>query len=1116
MLPLEQPLSLGERSAKPLRMEGRTVKARRLGSVAIAGAAFVLLAAQRLIAAGPAGDPEPRPVCQRLPDPMPDLVAMVRAERPVAVAGEYAGRDKARSEELRAIQRRRSEGDRGEAMRLYGIFAEKCRGTPEAAEALFAVACWRIPRYEARSSTPTDLAPIGEIAVRLAEENPDHHLTVRTLDMYLSESLKAMGLAYLRLYQGLYWSGKTELASAPYVPSSEEWRRTFRCAAILAGRYPDDVRGPKCLLGVAEALASSPRAEAAATDLYRLVSEWPDAWDLRFRAYKALHDQAIDRGEVAWAREMALKAATTCAGRTSSLRRGRPTDGAPESKLDTPWQQMLDEGIPSEGKVLLRKPDWAEGTRLVFRVSEHKRRRSPNEWRAVRSAAPGEQKGPVAYLLRRGPGDAFVAVASADSVPRERAVPSDHRGRRPYLAFLGRPDTVCVHDTSLLFLPKFPVREGVDIFPCDGVALARQEAQADGDRVVVKILAGHKTVWRQTWSADEPWWDEAEVTYEVFDYDGPWGPGPYDVDPGWGMGTYLRRITRTTETDGLALPSALELERLACEKIHPLSVRPQLRPAILSQLPKLFTGEELERLQAWWQGKPDPIVSKKADVEREELRVVESLLAAGDGSGALAKLDARKVWPARHDLALLLRARALLALSKPREAAEILRWTPRRGPVACAEARLLELRAWEACGEHLLALAAAHGLFRDHAGSTEAKAAGTAVGRLRRHAGDLREARRRDPYFGFCLRSLWYPKTGHLKPSGIRVDRTDGVAALAVWDFNWWRWRISPDGDELDPPEIVNTPRPDRGRWRNDPGRAEICREGGVVFAKEGDRLIAEDAHGKELWRYTVVSRPPGDMRRLQMGLPRLTDPTALRRPGGRRIVCGVGHRTVSIGMGVYYSPVSGGLLAIDLAGKLVYQKEVGYCEALTIVSRGERNPMAIGMFLERDTSAKRWEFRGEWFVAAFDALTGRELWRSALSCEEKQYRQWRHTKPLLLLSGNADSRRIVVSLGGITLLDLEGHKIGAKEGVEVQQIADLDRDGTEEIIGCRRRYSYDSAGRLYILDLDGDTRWESPPGRWSVCCIEDLDGDGWKELLTIRKSDPDAVAIFGRPRNAP
>ena len=1099
----------------------KTPRARALAFGAVAS--VILVAGLLLLGEDPDGtasrEPSPSPDTgagspshlRHLPDPVPDLVAMIKAERPVAIAGTSAGRDKARSGVLRAIRQRQSQGDRREAMRLYRVLAGKYRGTPEAAEALFAVVRWRVPRHAGRSAAPADLAPIGEVALRLAEENPDHHLTVRTLDMYLSESLKAMGLEYLHSSRGLYWSGKAKLASVPYAPSSEEWQRIFRCAAILSGRHPGDERGPKCLLGVAGALTPSPRAKATVTGLYRLVSEWPDAWDLRFRAYKALHDQAMDRGEVVRAGEIALRAATACAGRTSPLLRRQPTDAAPGSRPDTPWQKTLAEGVPSDGRILLRRPKWTEGARLVFRVSELKRQGSSDEWHPERSTSQGGRRDLVAYLLRRGPGDVFVAVASAGSIPRGSVHPFHHRGNRLYLPLLGRPDTVCVHGTSLLFLPRFPVREGVGIFPCDGISLARQEARTVGDRVVVRILAGRKTVWRQTWAPDELWWDEAELEYESFEYQEAQIPGLYDVDPGWGLGTHVRRIRRTTETDGQGLPSALELERMACERLHPLSVNAELRPAILSQLPKLFTGEKLARLQASWQGKPDPSMSRKADMEREEFRIVESLLAQRDASGALAKLDARKTWPTHHDLALLLRAKALLVLGKPREGAEILRWTPRRGPVACAEAHLLESRAWEECGEHGRALSAVHGLLRDHVGSTEAAAARTTMRRLNRHEGRLNEARERDPYFEFCLRSLWHPRTGHGEPYGVRVDRSDGAAVLSVWDHNRRRWRISPDGQELDPPEIVNSPRPGQRRWGHASARIEICRKGEAVYVREADRLVAEDPDGKEIWRHTVVSKFPDDVGQHSRGLPRLTDPTMIHCPGGDRIVCGIGHRTVMIGMGIYYRPLGGGLLVVDLAGKLVYQKEAGYCEALAAVSRKGRSPMVVGLFLKRDLSAKRRELKGEWFVAAFDAWTGEGLWKTTVLNREERYRQWRHAKPLLLLSGNTGSRRIAVSLGDLTLLDLEGYQVGAKEGVEAQEVADIDRDGIEEIIGCRRKSHYDRAGRLYILDPSGETRWESPPGRWSVCCIEDLDGDGWEELLALREYPCRAVAIFGK-----
>lgn len=1005
-----------------------------------------------------------------LPPPSSDIIAMLDAMTPIVVTRRQGPQPKAITKELETIRRRYEQGDRREALRLYADLADRYPGTPAAASALFEVAY------------ASSLERKGEIALRLANETPTHHLTVRALNMFLKESLRAMGVEF---HSSSTYSGPLE-ARPPVVvsvPGAEAGRRALPrldlvpyAAAVLAGRYPDDPRGPECLLGLAMVLALYPETSVTAIDLCKLLAAWPNAWDVQFLAHKKLHDDALKRGDLAAAQKQAEQAAMTCGGRTCVDHRRRSMPGAGDEP-ETPWQKMLANGIPSAGKVLLPAPTWEEGTCVTLAVE----RDDP-------LAADGE---PAICIAESLPTGLHLAVASG------RFWRAD---ARPELTLVGDPQVASAHGTSPLFLPKFPVREGAEIFPCRGIGLVRQDAQQENETVVVSILAGSGTVWRQTWLPGQPWWDEAGLRGEKLTYGGATLPRPYDSDPGWYMRKFILHIKRARGSASAS--AALDIERKALDALRPGWLDDRLRRAVTTRLPKLFTGEKLEQMQTKWRSDSQRPAQPSDSERTAELAAAASLLASDDPSGALKKLEARECWGTLQHEAMLLRAQALLGLANAREAAEILRCLPWEGSHDRAKALQLESRAWEECEVHVRALSAAEYLLASAPGAPEAAEAKRTVEQLAEHGDALRQAREANPCFDFRWRSGW-PQAGGAIPCETR-------------------------------PYLYG-----RVHNRSSANDVQFGRKNGLILAKEGDRLVAKSEGGTEVWRYTVApelpdapsdrasARPgsggpglsaqrPEAVRRDRLGLSHIADPHLVTGAHGDRVICGVGHRTVSIGMGLWYGPIGGGVLVIDLGGKRVYEKEVAYCEALAVVPGKGRSTMAVGLFLKPDRAGERWKSSGEWFVAGYDVKTGNELWWAPLLHREQHYRRWRQAPPLSVAASRDGSQSIVVSLGSVWTYSLRGERTGQIEGAEVDLIADFDSDGTDELVVCRRARAHDTGGELSIVNLKGNTLWQAPPGSWAACAVRDLDGDGWKELLASGRSPCYARAVFGRAPGSP
>ncbi len=991
---------------------------------------------------------------KNLPRPVPDIVAMIKAQKPVTVDKEIKAEDGPVKEEYETIRRRLRMGDRKEAARLFELLADKHPGTPVAAMALFEMARSPSDWYEEKRLKAAELETMGKAAMRLAEEYPAHPLTVRALHMYVTESLRNFRL----------------LRTAP---AEDDWQRVFRGASVLSGRYTHDPRGPECLLALAVVLQRSPEARPGAMEICRLVSQWPDTWDSRFYAYRLLHDDALERGDLSKARQIALKAARQCAGRV--FRRPWWAGHLYWGKRDAPWQEVAENGIPSEGKVLLEAPKWAGGKTLTFKTEG-----SRNDFCAV-------------YLLREAIDGLFAAVVS--SFYSTGPDPKKDLWRSDALVFLGSPEVHGPYPTKMAFLPRFPVREGVEIVPFDGIGLVRQEARMEDGKVAVRMLAGRKTVWQQTWRKGEPWWDKAKLEYESRSWGGSWCPGPYDVDPDWQMGMFRIEAERIEPPAELSLPSAEEVEKRAIKRIsrYAQSLDEDLATLIHRRLPDLFSGKELEQLQATWKRRIDWDKPRKGPTADEAVEAVKTLLAGNDAQAALKKLD--ELSHLIHgELFAELKAEALLANGDAQMAADILKWLPRRGPEASAKARLLEARAWRKCSNNELALLAALELLRDQPDSPEAAQAKAIADRLKpEHGEKLRKYLKDNPYMLFRLRSYW--PEGAVPIDQVHLKPSKEGGRILIWDGYCWRCCLTPDGAEVELPRGL---KPLKNREKDHHGTAsvEFARKGDTVYVREADRIAARNTKGKEIWRYQVAAKPNKELHwNDRMGLPYLANPHLIHCPEGDRIVCGVGQRTVFFGMGVSYSPVGGSLLALDLNGKKIWEKEAGHCEALTIVPRKDKAPVAVGLFA--GTTG---------ILAGFDTSTGETLWEEEFSHNEIRFRG-QETRLLFTAKFGKDSHRIIFSHNGdVRIMTSRGKKVAQLEGFQVEAVADFDSDGTDEILlSTGKRGDY--WGKPWIVDLNGKTLWRINTGSWRVCGAADLDNDGWLEIV----AEKGGIAVFGR-----
>jgi hypothetical protein len=344
------------------------------------------------------------------------------------------------------------------------------------------------------------------------------------------------------------------------------------------------------------------------------------------------------------------------------------------------------------------------------------------------------------------------------------------------------------------------------------------------------------------------------------------------------------------------------------------------------------------------------------------------------------------------------------------------------------------------------------------------------------------------------------------------VERQGQKTVLLVTDANRAECRLTLGGDVLDFKAGPGSgPRPRSDRYGT--GRFEIGRSGEATLVREADRILALGPDGQELWRYQVPAAEPAarGARRPQVGLPLLSSPHLVRWKDREFVVCGVGQRTVMIGMGIHYRPLGGGVLALNTDGTKLYQGHLGYCEEIVVVERRAAPPVAVGLFVRVTPGENRYRPDQQPFLVALAATTGRELWRAEFpKVKDRYYARRPDEEKLHVAGGGGVPVFVIVNGDDATLFGLDGKRAGEIDGVWVVAAVDLDSDGQPEVLGYRKKQRYRQCGRLVIASPDGRTLWTGPEGNWEYHGAVDLDGDGWLEVLAIRSDGPRTVAVFG------
>ncbi len=607
---------------------------------------------------------------RNLPMQVPDIVEMIRSEKPVQEAKAWPLKSPEVSARFETIRLRGMQRDFKEAIRLFQLFANQNRGNPDAAEALFEI-IESGSGFHWSKATAGDIALCGRTASRLAEEHPVYPRTGEALAMYVSKALEA-------------WK------SFEIEPEQEEWLQLFKAAAVLAGRYPTNPGAPICLFRIAEALYLVQEARDRAVDLLELVSKWGEAYDTRVCAYKALHDYAMEIRDSTRAQELAEEAAMECAGRTSCAYAGGLNEwGGDEGGLDAPWNRIRENGLSPHGKVLLETPDWNQERIFVFRTREEYRSKTEGGWVHAESAG---KKWDDRLIIATTPGvPACPWVGFANRVVSGWGEMS-REVTGGILSQLGNPPNACPSRQSTMFLPKFPVREGVEVFPCNRIGLVRQEAHAEDGRIVVRIDIDRDTSWTQVWRPGDAWWIEAKIEYEV--HEEPCQGRDYNPEDGvFGRSRYRRFVaTRLGELDREDPPDKANFLKSAVAGLGSWAVDGRLHLFVEKKARSLFSDIELARFLETWKPESEPDKHDIGKHEEAAIKEAESCLARGDFRNALAKTSEDLHWEHYLDEMRRAKAKAYFSLGMRRNALELLALLPTRGSLAEPGVRLEEVR----------------------------------------------------------------------------------------------------------------------------------------------------------------------------------------------------------------------------------------------------------------------------------------------------------------------------------------------------------------------------------------------------------------------------------------
>ena len=1109
--------------------------------------------------------PEQPPPAIGIPADLADIIALIEAEEPVPVGAVDADEEWAAYEALKPIRLRYWQGDRAEALRLYREYADKHPGTSAAAMALYATVLHDTGCVCEEPAVPA-MQQLEAAAAELVMRNPGHYLTRQLLYIIASGSSDSekrqrhglpntsigredwqRGVRHIALLVGRYpkepagWLLLSELASACH-ESPHGGNTAVRIYGYVAnhGVPPQRFDALRFLHDRSWDRGDTATAERFAAQ----AGEVPDARELYLAQEQRTRAEAEDEAGT---------------GGPGEFREAR----APPQ---TPWGRLRTVLFPPPGDVLLEAPDWKPGDSFHLRFSGRRRDVKTREWtsRPKQRKKPLMPRPPDVggvYLVAETATPGEFCVVVSDGLKKERLYPTpEGHGytvddlTHAYVERLPLPRQPPRWRIvrRLLAMPEFPVREGIEVCEHEGVAWIQEASSKAG---IVEVRFG---CWRHEWTPGEAWWDRME--YE--DSERMWGPWTALTDGGAAISVDVawERYVLAAERTSLPAdqPGLRNLERRALDcSWYPSEKVELLAPVVLERLPQLFSGEELRERREWWtqgrkpsggpQGGDDGdgtedtrSAARRGEVERaiaaaKKTAVEQSraLLAAGQPRRALTVLHrargevermARKLPCEDRPLArsaegLELEARAELALGRPMDAARTLRWAFEEERVEPnAELVLLLVRAWRACGRYELALNAARRFLETEPEDPERRRIETRISELETALAQ------RDPtdWRQWQQRFAWTPPGYHRWITGVRVE-TGVAGARIIVEVRARRkgfaWSIDANGAAQRLPDVPGRTGLDDDVGDGDWGQVsaeprEIGSRKGRGFFHVADRISARDSQGNEVWRYTVPNAAEGELsprwymypsRPGHRGFPIVVDPGLVQRGAAARIVFGVRQRTVFFGMGVGHEPAGGSVAALEMDGRLAYQRDLGYCEQLLLLPRPGDAPLVVGLFVDMDPTTdeeKSWDDgpdkvrywltleRQRWSVCALDAWTGETVWQAELPGSTRHYGS--HDRRPLLSATTRGEARILINLGdSLFVLSRSGKEVARRETGEIAEIADLDADGTDELV---LRSTYSEA--VCVANQDGVALWTAPSDVGELYGVADLDGDGRQELI--------------------
>jgi hypothetical protein len=292
----------------------------------------------------------------------------------------------------------------------------------------------------------------------------------------------------------------------------------------------------------------------------------------------------------------------------------------------------------------------------------------------------------------------------------------------------------------------------------------------------------------------------------------------------------------------------------------------------------------------------------------------------------------------------------------------------------------------------------------------------------------------------------------------------------------------------------------------------EIHRTEDFVLWQEAETLTLTTPDSKARWSYTVKTEVEGEK---SPGIPLLTDITVTPLARETVIAFGVQQRTVEIGMGIYYFPVSGDLRCLGLDGKERWRTKSAPCEQVLVVASPQAaKPVAyvLGMVPE---NPGRWG-KATRVLECFDLASGQSQWRIDLPPAFAEGRDWLEVTRLEACEFSPAEPRheILVKAGrAFGVYSARGRTLYEEKTRPVLYAAPARLRGPINQVVCVIGQEDEPFGTLAVLGAEGQVCWKGDQARIERYRIEsriavvDLDGDGDKEIVTF---DSETVSVFG------